>query len=352
MQNDEIVAEEFLEDSVKNYKIFIDSCALFSEQAELFWQHIVPILSRENKAVFVPYSVYTEVKKYSDSERCKAEGKSTEFNEQAKQALRTIAILQNSGQIKIHTSAEEAAEKKRGAEVLFADSFILNTLSLESRYNDVMLITHDRKLARDVIQTGERESVKTDHKISVQEIDQYGYLCRSAGDERNIFCRLCGKRVNESWTEEGICKACLNDGDTYYCCNCGKPIKYTNRRKYIQKAERLPMCKDCYAQYQQYQQQTYTTRYCVVCNRMFNITNRDRDYYAKNGFQLPTRCPECRNNGYYANSAPQYQYDQPFYYDQPVPPQYVKKRPWWLWAILITLLSIKFIYVCIAISLR
>lgn len=335
MQNDEILAKEFLEDSVKNYKIFIDSCALFSEQAELFWQHIVPILSRENKSIVVPYSVYTEVKKYSDPERCKAEGKPTDFNERAKQALRTIAMLQNSGQIKIHTSAEEAAEKKRGVAVLFADSFILNKLSLESRYNDVMLITHDRKLARDVIQTGERESVKTEHRISVQEIDQYGYLCRSAGDERNIVCRICKKEVNESWTEEGICKACLNDGDTYYCSNCGKPIKYTNRRKYIQKAEKLPMCKDCYAQYQQ---QTYTTRYCVVCNRLFAITNRDRDNCAQNGRQLPKRCPECRNNGYYANSAPQYQYDQP------APPQYVKKRPWWLWAILIIIGIFEIIY--------
>lgn len=340
MQNDEIKAMEFLEDSVRNYKIFIDSCALFSEQAELFWLHIVPILSRENKSIFVPYSVYTEVKKYSDPERCKAEGKPSEFNEQAKRALRTITGLKNSGQIKIHTSAEEDAQKKKGVSVLFADHFILNMISFEARRNDVMLITHDHKLARDVIQTGELESVKIEHRISVQEINQYGYLKRSAGDERNIVCRICGKLVSESRSEDGICRSCLNDGEIYPCCKCGREMKYTNYRKYIQKAEKLVFCKECYAQHQQ---QTYTTKYCVVCNRAFNITNKDKDYYARNHLQLPKRCPKCQANGYYANSAPQYQYDQPFPYDQPAPPQYTKNRSWLLWVILIIIAVLIFI---------
>lgn len=50
----------FLESSIKNFKIFIDTCSLLSEQADMFWSHSVPLLQREGKSIVVPLRVYEE----------------------------------------------------------------------------------------------------------------------------------------------------------------------------------------------------------------------------------------------------------------------------------------------------
>ena len=68
----------FLESSVKKFKIFIDTCSLLSDQADMFWRNITPILQREHKAIIVPFRVYEEVKKFSDNPcfACKKETRS------------------------------------------------------------------------------------------------------------------------------------------------------------------------------------------------------------------------------------------------------------------------------------
>ena len=60
MPNSEDRSAAFLEASVKAFKIFIDTCSLLSEQADIFWSHIVPILQREEKSIIVPFRVYEE----------------------------------------------------------------------------------------------------------------------------------------------------------------------------------------------------------------------------------------------------------------------------------------------------
>ena len=60
MPNSEDRSAAFLEASVKAFKIFIDTCSLLSEQADIFWSHIVPILQREEKSIIVPFRVRDE----------------------------------------------------------------------------------------------------------------------------------------------------------------------------------------------------------------------------------------------------------------------------------------------------
>ena len=57
------------------------------------------------------------------------------------------------------------------------------------------------------------------------------------------------------------------------------------------------MCQDCK---KEYDNGVYQTIVCKQCGRLFNFTNKDRDFYYKKGFSTPTRCPDCRklkNNG-------------------------------------------------------
>ena len=56
----------FLEKSIKQNKVFIDTCSILSEQANKFWEHAVPILQREGKHIIVPNRVYEEVVKFAD----------------------------------------------------------------------------------------------------------------------------------------------------------------------------------------------------------------------------------------------------------------------------------------------
>lgn len=62
----------FLESSVKNFKIFIDTCSLLDEREKIlmFWNNIVPILQRENKSIIIPLRVYEEVQKFANNPDC------------------------------------------------------------------------------------------------------------------------------------------------------------------------------------------------------------------------------------------------------------------------------------------
>ena len=44
---------EHLEETVKKYLIFIDTCSLMNENADQFWGNIIPLLLRENKQIIV-----------------------------------------------------------------------------------------------------------------------------------------------------------------------------------------------------------------------------------------------------------------------------------------------------------
>ena len=156
----------FLEASVQNFKIFIDTCSLLSNQADVFWKNITPILEREHKAIIVPFRVYEEVKKFADDpERC-AKKQDPGLNHRAKVALRNIVVLQKAGIIQVFGDKNDN----------FADN-VFQTVFTQFRlkYN-LMLITQDRNLASDIIGIGKSKAVSTTNRILVERINKYGYL--------------------------------------------------------------------------------------------------------------------------------------------------------------------------------
>ncbi|MCM1024583.1 MAG: zinc-ribbon domain containing protein [Prevotella sp.] len=105
-----------------------------------------------------------------------------------------------------------------------------------------------------------------------------------------ITCKLCGEEVSEGNCKNGICRDCLNKGETYRCKRCGKEIVYTNYQKLIKCSKKHELCQDCFEQGNQVGMRPV----CVDCRRTFDITNRELDYYKSNGWDVPKRCKNCR----------------------------------------------------------
>ncbi len=159
-------AAAFLESSVKNYKIFIDTCSLLSDQADEFWKHIVPVLQRENKTIIVPWRVYEEVQKFADNPTLCVQKGDPGLNSRAKNVLKNIVVLKNAGIVDIHGDVHDN----------FADN-VFQTVFTQFRlkYN-LMLITQDNNLANDILTISKSKSVNTSNRILVERINKYGYL--------------------------------------------------------------------------------------------------------------------------------------------------------------------------------
>lgn len=172
----------FLEWSVKNFKIFIDTCSLLLDEANSFWYNIVPILAREHKAIIVPLRVYEEVKKFSDHpEYCVQKG-DPELNRRAKRTLKCIAVLQKAGRIEIFGDKNDN----------FADNVFQYVFAkFRLKYN-LMLITQDHDLASDILAIGKSKAVNTTNRILVEKINRYGYLSlTNAGRHMAIPANEC-----------------------------------------------------------------------------------------------------------------------------------------------------------------
>ncbi|SHH23804.1 CFI-box-CTERM domain-containing protein [Clostridium grantii] len=122
-----------------------------------------------------------------------------------------------------------------------------------------------------------------------------------------VKCTLCHREVPEETCRNGICKECLNTGEVYKCSKCGKEIIYSNYQKYIKNVKRHDVCQECF----EYGNEVYSTYSCSDCGRLFEITNRQYDFYRSKGLNLPKRCNQCRKNKQsYSNTS---SYSSPIY---------------------------------------
>jgi len=156
----------FLEEAVNGFKIFIDTCSLLNVAANAFWSHVIPILQREGKKVIVPFRVYEEVKKFAENPALCAKKGDPNLNRNAKAALKRIAILQKGNIVDVFGDPHDN----------FADN-VFQTVFTQFRlkYN-LMLITQDNSLARDILAIGKSKSVQTKNRILVERICKDGRL--------------------------------------------------------------------------------------------------------------------------------------------------------------------------------
>jgi len=161
-------SKQLLDNVVKNYKIFIDTCSLLDIYADKFWQNILPLLQRERKSIIIPYRVYEEVDKYaSDPQLCVQKKPSgQDLNSRALKAKKAIVTLQNAGIVEIFGNKNDN----------FADN-VFQTVFTQFRlkYN-LLLITQDNDLAIDILNISKSKSVNSKNQILVKKINKYGYL--------------------------------------------------------------------------------------------------------------------------------------------------------------------------------
>lgn len=156
----------FLESSVQNFKIFIDTCSLLFNQADIFWRNITPILERERKTIIVPLRVWEEVQKFADNQALCDQKGTPELSHQAKAAIKNMVTLKKAGIIEVFGDKNDN----------FADN-VFQTVFTQFRlkYN-LMLITQDHNLASDILTIGKSKAVNTKNRILVEKINNYGYL--------------------------------------------------------------------------------------------------------------------------------------------------------------------------------
>lgn len=105
-------------------------------------------------------------------------------------------------------------------------------------------------------------------------------------------CKLCGQEVDAERLEAGMCSTCLNQGDTYYCKQCGREMVFSNYLKHVKKMKkRYDYCKDCNAK----RSLPFERRACSDCHRMFDITYGDKWFFESKGWHLPKKCRSCRD---------------------------------------------------------
>lgn len=160
---------QFIEECVKNYLILIDTCSFLHTPYYLFFKHAGPFLKKYHKKIIIACAVLQELEKYpqkaTDRDRKAAQAKSDEV-------LRDLAIYQANGLIQVCGDANDST---------VADAVFVSAVSKLRCRNNVLLITQDARLLKEVDRLNYSESVRNIKKVRVRHINQDGFLRRPKG---------------------------------------------------------------------------------------------------------------------------------------------------------------------------
>lgn len=155
----EAAAKNALEHMVKNYKVFMDTCSLLNPNAELFFEHLTPLLRTYNNPLIIPVRVVEEVQKKQ------ADTSNEELARCARHALRWLKKLQ--GENLVVFRGEESDN--------FADN-VFHTIFTKFRLqHKLLLITEDKRLGHDIMALNNIQSQRG-FPVSVKRLSKYGYL--------------------------------------------------------------------------------------------------------------------------------------------------------------------------------
>lgn len=148
-----------LEYYLTGYRVFIDTCSLLHPQADLFWEHAVPILRQTGVKLIVPYRVVQEIEKHCGNP------KKPDLALSAAAARRRLMMLKAADLIEIRGEATDN----------FSDN-VFQSVFIQFRIKyKLLLITQDRGLATDILSMNSSKSVRG-QTIQVRQINKYGYL--------------------------------------------------------------------------------------------------------------------------------------------------------------------------------
>ena len=162
----------FLDFICREFKIFIDTCSLLDDMIYTFFKNIKPHLKAYNKQIIIPRKVIEELEKHSQN----SDPNKLELAQSAsKMRYEILPKLQNDGFIDIKGEENDP----------FADAVFQFVFEKFRTMHRLLLITQDNKLAKDILNKNESESVKG-HKIFVRRINpKNGFLMKFHFDAQN-----------------------------------------------------------------------------------------------------------------------------------------------------------------------
>lgn len=164
MNEKDKVQMDKLEEYVRDYMLFIDTCSLmFDKGIDLFWSHIIPLLKRYNKKIYMPYKCWLELKKHAASNE-------PDKVYSAKKAMQDVSEYQKQGYISLKTDKWEGAGT-------FADNVFITVFNMYRTKYNLLLITQDNNLSKDIIALNNQKAVDSVGKrILAKRINKYGFL--------------------------------------------------------------------------------------------------------------------------------------------------------------------------------
>lgn len=149
-----------LNDLVKDYVVFIDTCSLMHYNFKKLMKKLSPVLMKNNKQMIVPTKVVEELKKHLFNYEQKPQ-----VAERAKVALNILENMKNNRLIDLRGEITDN----------FADNVFESVFAKHRLNHKLVLITQDRDLAEDILNLNNTKSSKG-YPISVKKINQFGDL--------------------------------------------------------------------------------------------------------------------------------------------------------------------------------
>lgn len=145
-----------LENYVKDYLIFIDTCAFMHSNYELFMAKVSPLLKKYNKSIIVPQAVLGELRNMKQELRSRASRVQEHINHYVKAGLVRVFGDKNDSHV---------------ADAVFLSSFDKFRL----KYN-LLLITNDTDLSVDIESLGRCRSVRNIKRVQARSLTAKGFL--------------------------------------------------------------------------------------------------------------------------------------------------------------------------------
>ncbi|MCH3960188.1 MAG: zinc-ribbon domain containing protein [Selenomonas sp.] len=159
VESKEEYARRGLENYVKDWKIFLDTCSCLHFAADKFWMNIIPLLQQYQKKIIIPLRCIEELQKHAGNQEKK------ELSESSLKALKIMQQLIKAGYVDVR-----GEDRDDFADEVFQEAF----LRFRRKYK-LLLITQDNGLAKDILKLNESESVRG-YSVHVKRLNKYGFL--------------------------------------------------------------------------------------------------------------------------------------------------------------------------------
>ena len=149
-----------LENYVKEFKIFVDTCSILYDQGDDFWIRLVDLLVTHQRFIFIPVSVANELERVASNKLS-----SDELKNLARQRIEMLNKMIRYGLVKIYGTGKDT----------FSDNIFLAAFTHYRMTAKLLLITQDNDLAKDILRLNESLSTQA-NKVEVKRIFGNGEL--------------------------------------------------------------------------------------------------------------------------------------------------------------------------------